>query len=453
MSFPLSTSVRVDGLAGRACGNDYVCNKFAEIHIKTFIDSNSDLYVSTSEAENYARKMMFGHDPSFRVFPVRQKVLAAIKQLFFSGSSFDGKHSTISPLQLKAADVKFSDGDTLSAHVNSKKIRFRLAGIDTPESFLGTESGGKFRPNPKLDILIDAVWLNWVIENGLSGRDERTTKLMIRNRIVYTGLLAGAVSKGVVSWATENNIPIAIYPSFDRTSTEPAMCNTIAITDTYERMLGVPKIGTPGEQKNLTGLFIKFVLPKIMSSEGMDYYNYFHHKQSPAGKNWKRDIGALTEEGKALLNEWQNVPAKQIIWEALVPETLALPSEIFSKNNCEKLAAEWFAFTKIHPDYKNDLQAMLVFIGLAFAYPKYRTAHTSALLEAEKVAKFGQTVNGTNVHGLWKDPLFKIIQPNPDFSAVYKNFGHDISRGKPLTPPDCCDILKSSGKDVFDHCQ
>ena len=144
------------------------------------------------------------------------------------------------------------------------------------------------------------------------------------------------------------------------------------------------------------------------------------------------------------------------------------------------MAKAWLAFTTKFPEFKNDINTMLIFTGLAYPYLKYRSDSsdvdfTAGLISygydpniataivtqiSRGIDKFPPSgdnafppVSGkTKVQGLWGDPIFDFMNPNPYLSPLFKKYGSKLSRGKDLTPPDCCYILEKSGLDVFDNC-
>jgi len=468
-TLPLPGSISVKTLTKVACGDKYECAKWAELHIKSFVDTDSDLQVSQKEAYAYVQKTEYGHSESFFArHPISNFVLGAIRHQFFSDSPFDGKHSAIKTLVIPAEAISFSDGDTFASATSgmgftitlkvgeeTKRLRFRFAGSDTPESIIGINKKGQFKPNPKLDIFRDAIWLYFFRKHKLNPKGEWITKRMIRNRIIYTGRLAGAVSKGLKKWALEKKIPFNVGPSFDRTKTTPHQCNTIVLSDVYGRIIGVPGLGKPGSDKNYLAFFIKDELHKIMAADGMDLYNYYRHGQQPHGKTWTTKVGALDPNGKKLLAYWRDQKTGgKPVWDALAPETLPNPSLIYSEENCKELAEEWKTFTDENPKYRNDIQAMMIFVGLAWAYPKYTTQHTKMYAAIERFAmgpNHPKPVKKISV-GLWGDKIFGFMQPNPKISPVFDEFEYELSRDKNMLPPDCCDVLESQGKDIFDHC-
>lgn len=498
----LSADVWVDGSNCGIHKNEYTCEKRAEMYMNAMLDENRDGKITTFEAQNWLKKYSYGHHKHFDDIYIGRPatlVLEAVRRNFFANSPFDGKHSTVKPLEIPAGEVNYSDGDTFSAHINKVvnnfiegtekvlniKISFRLPG-DTAESFLGMPRKAKkeeegWAANPKLESFEDAIWLYGVIHYGLTKEEEKIRaeqeikadpdyykgylpRLLIRNRIVFTGKIGGVVAKGVKAFCEERDLPITVTPNFDRTSLDPAQCNVMILSDSYGRGLVASQAGRyVDSDKDVLYEFIRDELPKIMGSktdeenklygEGMASYNYYHHEESPPKRKWKTKLGWNTVEGAAMLEKWKNDPKKEAFWRMLSPETLPNPSIIFSKENCARLAEAWKAFTDKHPGYKNDIHTMMIFIGVEYAYPKYRSQHTPAHMEAEAEAMGPLHMSRVSEEsrGLWGEVIFQLMQPNPTYSALFREFP-ELARGQDLLPPDCCDVLERTGQDIYDHC-
>lgn len=458
------------------------------------------------EADEFVKKSGYGH--SISGGKLGQKVFGAVQRMFYGGSEFDGAHARFGPLVF-SIDY-FTDGDTAVAMidigVNGEKktfrLRFRLDGVDTPESFRGMMMGNKWSPNPKLEVFKNYIWLLWKKEFGFGdnlgpvGRlydelmaaegdmakledvwkriefaqngEDRMVKRLLEDRIVYSGLIAGAVTKGLNEYA--KGASYSLFPSFNRAVATALECNEAEFVDVYDRFLGALYAGEPAEEKNLLADFIENELPNIMAeqnSKGRDIYDFFREGKMPTGsgglppdENAKRNDDwtkfypvALKPEGREYLNELKDEPKAKEVWESLVPETLPKPWEAFSKERCRELAVEWREFTGRYPGLKNDLQAMLVFIGVAYAYQKYRNQLMDFYVEAEKGAMSCSHGDKGAFHGLnGMDKVFMLMRPDPKVSKLFKEFGKAISRGRPLTPEDCCSILIKNGGDTYGHC-
>lgn len=442
--FPLIPPLPIPILAEEICKDqDKTCTGNAARYASS-LDTNDDKYIDMKEAQGFVEKLKYGYHPALKTDKAAQLTFSTIRRIFFADSPFNEKHSTITPFVFGPNTVWFADGDTFSINLpfgeKSVRFSFRFAGIDTPESIWRFPKNGKWIYNSKLVSQVDFSWKYFSRYAGIPKTYEPIAKQVIRERVMYLGLLAGSTTKGMAKWAKEKNIPFNVGPSFDRVRQEPEMANSIVIADIYGRTLGVPRIGLPGEKQNYIAFFIANILPKIMADEGMKHYNHYQ------GEN----VGAATPEGKDLLKRLGSAPngsKPHAVWEALSPATLLNPEEIYSQENCRLMAERWIQFVRIHPEYRNDIQAMLVFTGLAFAYPKYRTQHTDAYLKAEGLAM------GPLQHGLWGDKMFRILQPNPTYSPLYREFGKEISPDRELLPADACEVLEKAGKDIHDHCE
>jgi hypothetical protein len=462
-----------------------------------------DLY----EADDFVKKSGYGH-ATFGG-KIGRGVFGAVQRMFYGGSEFDGAHATFGPLVF-SIDY-FTDGDTAAAVIEigvggAKKafrMRFRLDGIDTPESFRGMMKDGKWSPNPKLEVFKNYIWLLWKKEFGFGDNldaiarlydelvaaggdavkledvwkrmewaqngEDLMIKRLLEDRIVYSGLIAGAVTKGLNEYA--KGARYSLFPSFNRAIATAIECNEAEFVDIYDRFLGSLYAGEPDEERNLLADFIENELPNIMaeqSSKGRDIYDFFREGKKPAGsdglppdENAKRNDDwtrfypvALTSSGRAYLEHLKEEPKAKEVWGSLAPETLAKPWEVFSKGHCRELASEWREYTKKYPGLKNDIQAMLVFIGVAYAYQKYRNQLMDFYVEAEKGAMNCAHGGGKELHGLnGRDNAFMLMRPDPKVSRLFKEFEKQIGRGRPLTPEDCCRILIKSGGDTYGHCK
>jgi len=169
-----------------------------------------------------------------------------------------------------------------------------------------------------------------------------------------------------------------------------------------------------------------------MATEGMR--NYYSHQR----------VGRREQEMSNYLKHNNSE-----LWQIVSLDTLPNPAELFSERNCDVLAKKWRVFCSLYPQAKNDLQTMLVFLGLAHPYPKYRMHLTPVDLAAEAYAMGVAKLPGHMLlekHGLFTDPIYGYMRPNanpndPNSSPVFIMFEREMSGGRDLLPPDC----KSSG--------
>jgi hypothetical protein len=142
------------------------------------------------------------------------------------------------------------------------------------------------------------------------------------------------------------------------------------------------------------------------------------------------------------------------IYNALAPETILKPSEIFTREYCKMLAGLWRdGFSARYPGFKNNVLMMLVFLGVAYTYAKYRSPNTGLALELEKAVLLGKGEPGQKRRGLTDDIIYSLGRPDPENSEMFKVFGAQLSRGVDLRPQDCCELLLEQGKDVYWHCR
>jgi hypothetical protein len=477
MSFPeykeIPTNVLIDGF----CGQNSVCAYHTNLFINHFVDKNKPIgVVDTLEVQTALHALMYGRHPQARENTFIQEFTSYLRRVFFANSPFDGKHSTIAPFVTPANTLQFKDGDTYAVTAGGRVYTFRLGGIDAPESFL----------SEKLTKLVDYIYLYWIERLGFRG-DEALTKGMIRNRIRYTGYLAGLVVKGLDEYLESKGEVFYTVPSFDRTDKRPELVNTLVLADDYKRLIGVLRVGNPTNKQPLLAEFIEDVLPMIMATKGMELYEYYRHGKRPEGyPSWLprqalldaevrtlikmgdvktaselpkegnlEEVVALTEEGRQLLFSLSKATEYKEVYDAISPDTLPNPKVMFSKGRCKELAKRWRQFSRENPSHANDIQAMLVFLGLAWAYPKYANQETPTLLALEKVAmgKSAGSAGGQETNGLWgRDIIFGYGQPNPNYSPLYRAYEYELSRGRELVPEDACDVLKRKGGDTYNHC-
>lgn len=310
----------------------------------------------------------------------------------------------------------------------------------------------------------------------ISGHYEWVTKRMVQDRILYLGNLGSVATKDLQKWTKGRGKEISAEITYNRRSGNETYCNLMEVADKYNRFVARLIVTNEGSE-DLLGEFIENELSKAMgtgteykkkvvrygqekeidvaSPGGADYYEYFTKGTGLVKKvrGYKTVTPmALDYKGQKLLESFagKDNPMHKV-WMTLSPDTLPNPAEIYSPKRCKAMANEWRRFVKKHPEYKCDVQAMLVLIGVAHVYPKYRNEHTDVYLEAERIAKkngFGpwqeRIVNGEKISG---DPMMTLLQPDPNDPATLsskfkkdKSYTGQDSGGNPieLAPEDCC---------------
>lgn len=458
MVFPLQAPISNNEIVKLVCGGDLSRAEYVAKYVNENLDTDkkggSRGLVTTLEAQTFLDKFNYGHHPSFKdqENPYPARILSVIRGHFFGGSAFDEKHSTMTPMVIPSDKIVPVDGDTIKFAIGSGFESLRFSGGDTPES----------KKNAKLEKVGEYSWKMWNEAFRIGGeREGALIKDMIDSRSRYGGLIAAAVTAGFVSWARAKGYPISIDVAFDRVDQSPEKCNVVTSKDKYDRTIGVPKIGTPREERNLMAEFIATALPKIVETSGAGLYNYYSRGEIPADipSWWKtlEPLAALSKPGQSFLEYAKGKPKMEEVWRALSPSTLPDPSKMFSKKECEEMAREWMEMTKEGPAsaYRNDLQAMLAFIGVMWAYPKYYGNNTFAYLKFEEVAIGKSPIHGEEnkkTHGLNGDVIFDYGRPNPNHSKLYNKYGGQLSEYRELLPKDCCEVLESTGGDIYDHC-
>lgn len=569
----LDTSrIKIEDLANEICANggDF-CSVESMVILKAKVDKVSpDGYIDLVEAFEYVYANKFS--PENISSKTEKRLFSTIHKKFFKNASFyhekDGKKLVL-PMQIEECE----DGDTCSYKFiigdepsGLWMIKFRFAGIDTPESIKGwsycgadpaeieqaaqwraceykgvkgervrfksnycvtdpkeleearkkrtclhgTEKGEwLYKKNPKLINVEDHTIKMWEQEKGLSnhwpirptdkdGRPltdearkkiaasyEWMTKKMVQEREVFAGDIAGVAMKDIDRWLREEkHSHLYGEVTYNRASGEAFECDSMNLVDKYGRFVARIVVAENMGQ-DLIGDFIENELWKAMGPGkmvkkldkktgklkdvaqpgGADYHVYFTQDTEPKkgkttslvrqirGYKWVTPM-ALQYKGKKLLEGWgDKTHPMHEAWQMLSPETLPNPQEIFSKERCKLMAETWRNFIKDHPDYKDDVQLMLVLLGLGYAYPKYRNEHLPVYAEAEQIAIKngfgfwqGRTVGDEMLAG---EPIFLLMRPDPnDPKTLAYRFKDDTtftgadSEGEPkrLDPPDCCEV-------------
>jgi len=463
--------ISIDQLAQLTCPNDDACDRAAaRNHIELHVNEDDragkrDSAINYLEATHYIKSLKFGHTIPPEGKELYERTYTAIIQAFYGGSPLDSVRSTIKPFEIWFD--KFEDGDTGLVKVcvggTLVEIFVRFSGIDTPESIPVFDDWvtGEKMDNPKIVKFNNFIWKYWKSQSQLPDSYDKhkdSIQAMAKDRMLYTGLMSGVAAKGLQKWVQEEKgLPFTVDNAFNRASTDMALCDKIEGIGNYGRLIGQLKAGKIDENKNLLADFIENALPEIMSKgEGPGWHNYFSSgTASDLLKNdkdwdevWKNyEIGATTKDGRTVLEELQkdstdNEEIAQIL-SAIDPQSLMKPSEMFSRERCKEMAGEWIKFSAKFPEYKNDVQAMLIFLGLGYAYPKYRNNNIPAYMAAEKISiekKFG----------LSGDPVFEMTRPNPEHSDMFRVYAEELGRGKKLVPPDCLDDLHLRPRDMPD---
>ena len=393
-----------------------------------------DQYIDHYEAYEFAKKLGFDNFDSSKNTPLVSDVFKTLQNRFFDGSAFHESRATLKPFVVTLS--RCADGDTCTVEgpkvcMNGRwrSITFRFSSVDTPESISGN---GNWK-NPKTEKFKDYIWRYWKSTSGISNQQKSITKHLIHDRIVYSGLMASAAMKGLRAWMFAKEIPFTADPTFNHAPSNPNECGTLETVDTYGRLIARIRAGRPDEKRNLLADFICNELPGIMTSgSGHQYYQLFRNGTYTGNeKDPYTNIAAHTNEGKRALADMAKMHPE--LYRSVATETLKDPSKMFSRENCKILAKEWITFSSSHPEYKNDVAAMLVFLGLGYAYPKYKDNHTDKYLALEDMSMKRR-------FGMNNDNIFDLMRPHPKRSALAAMYEHDkeFTGGRPLLPADSC---------------
>ncbi|MBN1283359.1 MAG: hypothetical protein JXA24_06280 [Proteobacteria bacterium] len=379
-----------------------------------------DGMVTSSLAFRVGKMMRFGKAARS---PLWRRTWAVLEERFFNGASFFRRDGEVRPVEVRLnPDKPFADGDTAKivsfkqgdGWVDSK-VSVRMDGIDTPES----------NPSEKLRRGVAYISRYLGEEHAVDPADMDALGRLVQARIVYLGKISGIVTAGFGAHFAD--IGVRLGPAYTRVAKKvPALCDSLDIWDRYGRIVGRIMAGGENQGEDLLAGFIEAVLPGVMAGAEGEYLAAYREKTRPYA---------------ALLRRWK--ADKPELHGILSAKTAPIPTRIFSKNKCKRLARLWAEFCAENPRAINDIQTMMALIGVTPPYPKYRGHLTAMDLSAELYA-LGRAPQVQERYGMTFDPMYIFVRPvadpnDPDRSPVYSRYPDmsgvaDISE---MNPPDC----------------
>jgi len=344
-----------------------------------------------------------------------------IHKRFFDNVDFSGDHP-LKPIKVILRDPKpFADGDTAKVSrfiqakgediILQKAIGVRNDGIDTPES----------NPSSKLTRVVNGIAGYLSDKFHVYGYGKDVISELVKARTIYLGKLAGAFSLGFAAAFPDS---IFLAPAYALAAVgKPLLCNKLDMWDKYGRLIARVMASDDLDEPDKLGEFIKKDLPTIMEDARADYY-----------KPYMEQI----KKHETLLDKWRSNARTAGLANMLGAKNVTDPVEAFSASAVQYMSGKWANFVGEHSGAANDMQSMLVFLGLAYTYTKYRGAKTDIDAAAEEIAiKEG--------FGPASDPFYHLMRPTlKDDKSVFadEKYGPMISGLKldemsRLDPPDC----------------
>lgn len=359
--------------------------------------------------------------------PEWRDVWRSVNGAFFGGISFHRKDGEVQPVPIKLhPDKPAVDGDTvkivqflLGDRWIDYTVNVRTDGVDTPES----------NWSEKLKRHVECV--TWYLRDtyGVDPVDEGALKELVNSRIVYLGKLAGVVSLGFCRNFADTGLRLA--PAYTFLAKKKNLCDTLDIWDKYGRILGRIMAGGPNQGEDLIAGFIEAVVPGVMP-------------QAEAGcrADYMREVG----HHAALLARWKAENPE--LYNIIGPESAPVPTAMFDQGTSTSIARIWRDFIGRNPSAVNDMQTMMAFLGLAFAYPKY-LGHRTAVDLAAELTSLGVVPSISTGHGFASDQIYRFLRPSanpqdPLHSPVYLTHGLYMSGIKDLAeldPKGCHEIF------------
>lgn len=290
--------------------------------------------------------------------PERQTIMTVLQQMFFQGRadwSFP-PDQTKYPTQIS----KCADGDTCTAVIQEDfqcpplPEVLRFSAVDTPESF----------HTAKLNRVRDEVLQKLSLPPALAP--------LIQFRIQYAGKIASFIMKDFPVWLQSQGMHFAVGNSY--VFTENKYQGLWQAYGTYLRR--VVSLHAPPQA---VARYFQERLPVLMATVGQAFY----------------------QEAVVEYTELFQKTATKLSF--LAPQTLPNPATIYTPQVGIWLARGWQE--EVMPTgYGDDWTAALIFMGVAYYYPKYKNQHggTYSTIQSNSQAR------GI---GLWQDLIFRVMDP------------------------------------------
>lgn len=364
----------------------------------------SDNSISAVEAATFIRRMIEGKSGGS---PIEAAISKGLENIYFGGSIFRN------PAPHMVEVNTFHDGDTPTIRDSQDEncntgafatAKVRTSGIDAPE--VGAAAYGKKRGwiNPKLAENVDKVHAQ--ISDGrwdtkkLPAKELAAISRIIAFTIDYTGQLSKMAVDGSVSWgrdASEKGRVLAVESQINWISsdTPQVLCGMWQPYDTFARRL----VSFMDTEDGRLARYIREGLPAMMAENGAQIFEKYRSQV-------EGDLNILSGSKVAGLFK----TAREMVEGA--PD----PAEIYSADNCEKMAA---AFESLGDDASRDIQAMQIVIGSVYDYQKYRNQSGALYESAGEIARAEE-------FGFWTEISFRSLW---DYNMR--------TNGERYDPPEC----------------
>lgn len=307
--------------------------------------------------------------------PFRLGVSWRLQQFFFQGRN--DWHLPPAPRKFPARITDCADGDTCRAVIQeTNDCRplmeiLRFSAVDTPESF----------PSEKLERVTSEVLLK--LQSAFPFPDSWTEQLrpLVRFRVQYLGDIAKLIMKDFQSWLQVEGGSFAVGNSYDFSGGKYH-----GLWQGYGNFLR--RIVSLHATPEMIPIYFRTRLPKLMATTGAAFYKESRFAYREALKQAAEKLGA-DESALYFLGD----------------QTLLNPASIFSAEQGSQLSARW-GMEVMPTAYADDWTGALVFLGIAYYYPKYNNQH------GETYARIHLGAQANRV-GLWQDPIFQLMNPGP----------------------------------------
>lgn len=316
----------------------------------------------------------------------RAVIMSTLQQWFFSGrTSWEFFQSQP---KFPAPATRFADGDTITSLVSEEaqcpplQERLRFGSVDTPES----------KHSEKLSRIAFEVTTKLVETHRLPAEWLPQLLPLVQFRIQYLGELSALVMKdfgewlaaqGGQFWASNSYSFSEVY--YDE-SNQPLPNKYYGLWEAYDKFLR--RLVTLHAPAIFIPRYFQERLPALMQQAG----GLMHQE-------WSRRYAEMFREAQGQLKI--STDALQF----LSPATMVKPHEVFDLSAAQALAHRWQNEAD-RMGAGDDWTAALIFLGLAYYYPKYRNQYGEIYKSLHLGARSNQI-------GLWRDPVFEVMNRGP----------------------------------------
>lgn len=341
--------------------------------------------ISRAEASHFIKEVQA--DARLKTLePQRAIVMGVLQQWFFSGRA-SWEFFQPQP-KFPAPATRFADGDTITSMVSEEAQcpalleRLRFGSVDTPES----------KHSEKLSRVTFEVTSKLLENHRLPSEWLPRLTPLVQFRIQYLGELSALVMKDFGEWLAAQGGQFWASNSYSFADTyydennQPLSNKYYGLWEAYDKFLR--RLVTLHAPATFIPRYFQERLPELMRSQGA-----LMHQE------WSQRYAEMFKERSA---EWRG---STDALNFLSPATMAKPHEVFGLEAGQALAYRWQTEVD-RMGGGDDWTAALIFLGLAYYYPKYRNQHG----EIYKSVHLGAL---TNRIGLWSDPVFLTMNRGP----------------------------------------